>query len=310
MLVAGPVLLCYGAAAAPSQKQLDKHLKPGFPDISELSPQLQQEWHPDNNALLGDIKVKPHSSKRVLWLCPNCPAGCPHTWPAVIDSRTRGRQCPYFRGRKLCQHNSLATQAPAAARYWNHTNAKTPEQTLAGSKQKAAWTCPECKYEWTAIIGNRVRYGSGCPRCSRIGQESSKQPTFEQHALLSQWDHERNSVNGIYPYNTTLGSNKLVHWVCRKCPKGQLHRYRMCPSQRTRRRARGCSVCAGRQVCVCNSLEACNPTIAAEWDSAKNDISAADVTSSSAKVVWWKNARRGSWKDSINVRTDPRSSAT
>jgi len=68
---------CIAKAARP-HKQQGKSVQPGLPDISELSPQLQQEWHPDNNALLGGIKLKPGSGRRVTWSCPNCPAGCPH----------------------------------------------------------------------------------------------------------------------------------------------------------------------------------------------------------------------------------------
>ncbi|KAL0044131.1 hypothetical protein WJX82_011438 [Trebouxia sp. C0006] len=47
---------CCNAKAARPHKQQEKSMQPGLPDISELSPQLQQEWHPDNNALLGGIK--------------------------------------------------------------------------------------------------------------------------------------------------------------------------------------------------------------------------------------------------------------
>jgi len=38
-----PEMYC-GATAAQPQKQQGKSLKPGLPDIRELSPQLQQEW--------------------------------------------------------------------------------------------------------------------------------------------------------------------------------------------------------------------------------------------------------------------------
>ncbi|KAL0039981.1 hypothetical protein WJX79_001456 [Trebouxia sp. C0005] len=51
------VEMCCNAKAARPHQQQSRSLKPGLPDISELSPQLQQEWHPDNNALLGGIKT-------------------------------------------------------------------------------------------------------------------------------------------------------------------------------------------------------------------------------------------------------------
>ena len=303
--------LCHATRAQP-EKQQGRHLEAGLPDISELNPHLQQEWHPDNNALLGSIKVTPKSGRKVLWSCPNCPAGCPHIWLAQVGSRTNGANCPYCHGRKVCKHNSLATKAPKQARYWDHNkNAGTPEQTLAGSSFRADWKCPDCQHEWQSTIENKVKDDTGCPRCSYNHRKHNKQPTFQaaEHTLLREWDYERNAEDGIYPHNTTLQSNKLFHWVCHNCPKGQLHRFQMRADLRTARRPRGCPYCASTKVCVCNSLVACEPTIAAEWDFAKNDKSPADVTSRSLQAVWWRNDRRGSWKQCIAERTDPRRKA-
>ena len=300
--------LCY-AIAVQSANQDDKRSKSGLPDITALKPHLQQQWHPDNNSLLGSIRVKPKSGRKVLWSCPNCPADCPHIWLATVQSRTIGANCPYCCGRSLCKHNSLATKAPKQARYWDHSkNVKTPEQTLAGSSFQAHWQCPDCQHEWQAAIGKKVFDGTGCPRCS--SGKYTKQPTFQatEHTLLREWDHKRNAENGIYPHNTTLQSNKLVHWLCQKCPKGQQHQYQMRADHRTQKRPCGCPLCAGQQVCLCNSLAACEPTIAAEWDFASNEGSPADFTSRSDQVVWWRNDRRGSWKQRIIERTTPRKS--
>ena len=245
-----------------------------------------------------------------MWTCPNCPAGCPHIWSTKVSARTAGTGCPYCQGRKLCKHNSLATKAPTVARYWDYDkNAKTPEQTLAGSNLRVDWKCPDCIYEWQAQINSRVQHDTKCPRCSNNRKNLVQQPTFEEeHTLLHEWDHERNAEDGIYPHNTTLQSNKLVHWICHQCPKGQLHRFQMQAYNRTRKHAQGCPICAGKQACVCNSLAACSPTIAAEWDFAKNEGSPADVTSGSGQAVWWENVSRGSWKQRIQERTYPRSS--
>ena len=302
---------CCVTAAQP-QKQHGKQSLSNLPDISELSPHLQQQWHPDNNALLGGIKVKPHSGRKVMWTCPDCPAGCPHIWSTRVFSRTAGTGCPCCQGRQLCSHNSLATKAPTVARYWDHNkNDKTPEQTLAGSHSRAHWRCPDCRHEWQASIANRVQYDTGCPCCSRNHKKHSRQPSFQeaQHSLLLEWDHECNALDGIYPHTTTLQSKKLVHWICHKCPKGRLHRYQMRACNRTGKQAQGCPLCAGKQICDCNSLAACSPTIAAEWDFAKNDRSPADVTAKSNQAVWWRNAIRGSWQQHIYQRTLAQSAA-
>jgi len=299
------------ATAAPSQKQQGKSLKPGLPDISELNPQLQQEWHPDNNDLLGGILVTPGSSLKVMWSCPNCPAGCPHIWKTSVRYRTRGTKCPFCQGKRICQHNSLATRAPRQTRYWNHDkNANTPEQTLAGSRLRAEWKCPICSHEWQAAVAKRVLYDRGCPRCSKIFcvGNKNKQPTFEavQHPLLLNWDYERNPKDDIHPHNTTLGSHKLVHWVCHNCPKGHLHQFQAHPHHRTCKHSSGCPYCAGKRACECNSLQTHYPKISSEWDFARNDLTPAQVMSRSDQLVWWENPLRGSWVQRINERTDPR----
>ena len=66
----------------------------------------------------------------------------------------------------------------------------------------------------------------------------------------------------------------------------------------------GCAVCAGRQACVCNSLESLFPLIAAEFDVDRNGIAPSEITAQSDKKVWWRTAERGSWKQAPNVRTD------
>ena len=301
--------VCCCATPSQLQKQQDQCLKSDLPDSSQLSSQLQQEWHPDNNAVVGDILVKPNSGTKVMWSCPHCPAGCPHVWKTSVFSRTGGSKCPYCEGRKLCQHNSLATKAPRQVKYWNQDkNAKTSEQMLAGSRFRAAWKCPTCSHEWQAQVARRTKQGSGCPRCSQSHKRLTSHPTFEaaEHELLLEWDYERNPKDSIFPYNTTLASQKRVHWVCQKCPKGQLHRYRSHASARAGKNSVGCPYCAGKQVCECNSLQAHYPVISSEWDYARNDMAPADVTSRSDQVVWWKNDGRGSWLQCIAQRTDTR----
>ena len=140
---AGPVHHCQASVKQPL-KQQGKCIQPGIPDISELSPELQQEWHPDNNDVFGGFSVKPHSNFRAKWECKNCPTGHPHIFFTKVCHRTDGSRCPYCQGRRACAHNCLATISPSVARFWNYDkNAKTPEETLAGSHVRAAWRCPD-----------------------------------------------------------------------------------------------------------------------------------------------------------------------
>ena len=257
---------------------------------------------------LGAIKVKPQSNLKAVWHCNTCPAGQPHIWTARVQDRTRGAQCPYCSNKVVCLHNSLATVAPDQTQYWNHDkNEKAPDQVLAGSGFRAEWKCPACKWEWQAPITNRVRSMAGCPRCKQARKPYQRQPTFAeaQPACLAQWDYERNNEECFYPDVVTLGSGKLVHWICSCCPRGQPHRWTAMPSMRISNDT-GCAVCAGNEACACNSLEALFPSIAGEFDVDKNGFAPSEIIAGSTKKVWWKNAKRGSWRQSPNIRTDTR----
>ena len=282
--------------------------QPGSPDINLLSPDLQQQWDIERNSHLSAVKVMPPSGIKAVWNCNKCPAGQPHIWTATVQVRTRGSQCPYCSNRLACMHNSLATVAPDAAQYWNHSkNEKAPEQVVAGSNSKAEWKCPACNWEWQAQIKGRVRRSSGCPKCIQRSKGYQLQPTFveAQPACLAEWDYEHNDAKGVYPDNTTLGSGKPVHWICSCCPRGQPHRWTASPNNRVGN-GTGCPACAGKQACVCNSLESLFPLIAAEFDVDQNGFAPSDITAHSTKEVWWRNGKRGSWKQTVDERTDMR----
>ena len=240
-----------------------------------------------------------------MWQCNKCPAGQPHIWTALVYSRTKSAQCPYCSNRLVCFHNSLATLAPDAAQYWNHSkNAKSPDQVLAGSNSRAEWKCPTCKWEWQAPVESRVHSRAGCPKCSHAQKVKVSQPTFAeaQPACLAEWDHEHNEAEGFYPDFITLGSGKLVHWICSCCPRGQPHRWTAPPYSRVGL-GRGCAVCAGHQACVCNSLRSLFPSIAAEFDVDKNGFAPSEITAQSHKEVWWRSAEMGSWRQAVQART-------
>ena len=270
-----------------------------------LSPEVQQEWLVDRNMHLGPIKVKPNSTIRAVWQCNKCPAGQPHVWTATVRCRTGGTQCPYCCNKLVCLHNSLATVAPETTQFWNHTkNKKTPEQTLAGSNSRAEWKCPTCKLEWQAPIKDRVRRRAGCAKCSQVLKGHQRQPTFAeaQPACLAGWDYKRNDAEGFYPDNITLGSNKQVHWICSCCPRGQPHHWTAPPYARVGD-GTGCPVCVGQQACICNSLESLFPSVAADFDAEENGIAPSEVTAGSNKKVWWSNAKRGRWRQTVDERT-------
>ena len=121
----------------------------GGPDISRLAPHLQQEWDHERNAHLGPIRITPGSNRKVWWTQGLCQSGQPHKWTARIQSRTRGRGCPYGKGGNLaCPCNDLAHNhtAVAAELDLHPGNPRTAESFRASSHQKVPWRCGVCSH--------------------------------------------------------------------------------------------------------------------------------------------------------------------
>lgn len=54
-------------------------------------PKLAQEWHPSKN-IKSAFEYVPGSNEKVWWICSK---DREHEWPAVINSRTQGKGCPF-----------------------------------------------------------------------------------------------------------------------------------------------------------------------------------------------------------------------
>ena len=278
-----------------------------------LAKELQAQWHQERNMHLGNSVIRPHSHHKVWWSCDQCPDSLPHIWAATVDNRSSGTGCPFCSGTSTCQHNTLARQAPQVARFWDakKNHPLSPDHVTISSCMRVHWKCSVCTYEWQASVLNKTRRKTGCPKCAKANSgrkadgSRQKHPTFAQakHALLEQWDHDKNREDGDSPDNTTLQSNKLIWRRCHKCPVGKEHSWQARPNHRISEKATGCPFCVGRKVCDCNSLEAVCPEIAADFDVQKNGVSAAQVTSSSGTNYNWLLDEPGAKKRSVNRHT-------
>ena len=192
-----------------------EHIQQEGPDISLLEPALQEQWDHDANGHLGNTA---HNGKG-SWTCDQCPDGHPHSWSASVKHRFNGTGCPQCCGRKVCKHNSLATKAPLVAAQWDHeANNGTPDTVVANSHQKVGWRCDVCGLKWNAKPNRRVAVNSGCLQCAIRLRRWIKCPTFADHPLLAEWDHERNSERGNYSDNTTLQSGKQIFLGLQQLP--------------------------------------------------------------------------------------------
>lgn len=70
---------------------------------------------------------------------------------------------------RILRDNSLAIRYPLLAKEWHPTKngSITPEMVSAESHDNYYWLCPTCGNSYKAILKNRVRVNSGCPKCGQ-----------------------------------------------------------------------------------------------------------------------------------------------
>ena len=140
----------------------------------------------------------------------------------------------------------------------------------------------------------------GCPACAISARPATdvRHPAIAEDPVL----HQRNADHGHFPDTIRRRSNKQIFWLCNQCPAGQQHSWSATPNSRTGHSQTGCSMCAGHSACACNSLQALHPSIAAEWDPAKNKGQPSDYPSASVYLAWWCSPQHGSWQQTIKSR--------
>ena len=145
-----------------------KRIIRGVNDLASQKPSIAKEWSFEYNGELLPSMVAVFSHKVVQWRCENG-----HLYSASIDSRVRGRGCPYCAHKHvLTGENDLETINPCIASEWSDKNYPLkPSDVFANSHKTVVWKCSICHNEWTASIDSR-QAGNGCPKCAKRLQSS------------------------------------------------------------------------------------------------------------------------------------------
>ena len=191
------------------------------------------------------------------------------------------------------KNNSLAVINLELSKQWhpNKNGLLTPNDVTTGSNKKVWWRC-EKGHEWEATVKKRTS-GRNCPFCSgnRVCIDNCLQTLNPE--LAKQWHPTKNG--GLTPSDVTTGSNKNVWWLCEKGHEWEI-------SVVSRKKC-GCPYCSGKRACTDNSLQVLNPELAKQWHPAKNmELTPSDVTTGSAKKVWWQCEKGHEWEATISNR--------
>ena len=119
---------------------------------------------------------------------------------------------------------------------------------------------------------------------------------LKDSTLFKEYNFNKNNID----YELlTLGSDKIVWWICSKG-----HEWEASIGSRFRSNS-GCPICSNKIVLEgYNDLKTTHPKIASEWDCEKNDgLLPSLVSSGSNKKVWWKCSKGHEWEAIISNRT-------
>jgi len=157
------------------------------------------------------------------------------------------------------------------------------------SPKKSYFVCLN-QHKWIMPIRDVARTARGCPTCSGI--------EFTYPDVWQQWVIER---NGIPNKPVQAGSNKKVWW---RCSSYSDHLWEDRIADRTLNKYE-CKICSGKQILVgFNDFRFKHPELAIQWHPEKNDITPEEVTTGTAKKVWWQCSinKTHSWQSSPRTR--------
>ncbi|MBE6566307.1 MAG: hypothetical protein E7659_04280 [Ruminococcaceae bacterium] len=270
----------------------NRKILPGYNDLQTINPILAKEWNYAKNNNLKPENFTANSNKKVWWTCSKG-----HEWYARIAHRNKGSGCPYCAGQKVIKgETDLQTVNSALANEWNYekNNKLTPIDVASCSGKKIWWKCSK-GHEWQARIVDRCA-GNGCPFCSgRYLLKGENDLQTVNPVLATEWNYKKN--NELTPLDVKFNSNKKVWW---KCING--HEWQATVKNRSNKS--GCPYCANQKVLKgYNDLQTTNPTLAAEWNFARNgDLKPEHFTANSGKKAWWKCSYGHEWQAVIGSR--------
>jgi hypothetical protein len=263
--------------------------------LSQVSPELSEEWHPSKNGDLKPSDIAPFSHKKVWWL-----GKCGHEFSSEVASRMLGRGCGYCSGQKvLIGFNDLATTRPDVAAEWHPTlnTPLLPTEVTSGSTAKKVWWLGKCGHHWQSTPAAKSNQ-RGCPYCS--GQavlEGFNDLATTRPDVAAEWHPTLNSP--LLSSEVMAGTYSKKVWWLGKCG----HHWQSTPGSRCE--GSGCNVCASKElVAGVNDMGSTHPILAKEFDHQLNSpLKPSDVFAGTNTKLHWVCPLGHKYSTSGNKRT-------
>lgn len=180
--------------------------------IISMNPELEKEWDYEKNGTIRPEYISYGSSKKFFWICSNN-----HSYQQSPKNRHLGKGCPICVGFRFVPGvNDLQTKYPEILKYWDYKLNKTkPTEIKYTNLNDFYWKCDK-GHSYRAKIQKMIAY-NGCIACNKCTMKLIKgyndlATVFPE--LIEEWDYKNNENT---PDNYLAKSNKVVHWICKKC---------------------------------------------------------------------------------------------
>lgn len=126
-------------------------------DLASQCHKAAEMW--SNKNAYASSKVAANSSKKAIFVCPDCGQEFRAPIYSVVKSVSHGNTgCPVCSGRKVVPGiNDLATQYPKVSAMWSDKNDYAPNEIPSYSSRRAIFVCPVCKQEFVTSIRAMTR---------------------------------------------------------------------------------------------------------------------------------------------------------
>jgi hypothetical protein len=149
--------------------------------FATLHPELAQEWHPKNTT--RPHEYFPQANVLQWW---KCQKGSDHEWEDSIAHRLQDPTCPFCKGDRLSEANSLAARYPQLAQEWHPKFNKRlkPSQFLPETEKFVWWHCSKNpSHAWIDSILLRVQ-GASCMDCQILEKMKQEEEQRESEGSL------------------------------------------------------------------------------------------------------------------------------
>ncbi|MCM3387344.1 zinc-ribbon domain-containing protein [Ureibacillus chungkukjangi] len=244
----------------------------------KVRPDLWVEWDFSKNSVLEIYEITKGTHKKVWWVCPNCTSG----YDMKISEKTQGYKCPYCRGLRINETNSLASLRPDIAKDWNYEkNGKlTPCKITCSSHKSVWWKCSSCNSDYDMKVYNKTSNNCNCPYCTGKRVNETNSLSSIRPDIAAEWHPTKNG--SLTPHDVTCGSHRNIWW---KCSKG--HEWKTKVETRTKNNGTNCPFCQEHcnQVLIgFNDMWTTNPELASLLANPEDGYKY--MQSSSKKLDW------------------------